>query len=143
MSPQTPSIRVPHERMAQIKMIAEKRSMSYAELIAYWIEREIEDGTIPREVPGVTVRREADQIIVEMGAISRSIRRDVAASFADNIRGVAGLARETAEALGGLQVRKRGRGIKITDIESGAELATSPSVARDIAALIDKAAEGK
>ena len=156
MALQTPSIRVPRERMAQVDAIAKKRGLSYADLIGFWIEREIAEGTISGDVPGVTVRREADQIVIEMGDITRSLSREVASAFAGDIRGVSdlarrmakslgglapnGVAKSTAEALGGLEVKKRGRGVKLIDSQTGAERTVSPSVAEDIARLIEKAA---
>lgn len=138
------NVQLPQERVAQLEGLAEKWNLSVADTIGRLIKSEIDKGTLSADLPGIKVLRKGRTAHLEAGALKlRSAResflQDAAQQIRDVIEGVSGISREPSEE--GLQVIKRGSGIKLQNLHDGTQHVTSPSVALDIAAQIDRAAE--
>lgn len=143
---QNPTIQIPSERLDQIKAIgAALGGKSIADTIGHLVRAEVERGTIPDFLPGVTITRQADgvQIALEDDLPVR-LSGAGAQSLATTIRNYAD-GHETTSTLFnvdfGYIIARQGNGIKLTiPFKDGTTKSFSRDVARDFARILDKAA---
>ncbi len=139
-------ILLPDERANQLRTFASSKGVSLADAIALLINDAIAAGKIPNEVPGFTIERAGDAVLVDTGAWKRILPLDLAKTYADRIRAITrpiltpGKDNPFLPVLG-LDVTRRGVGIKLVDTEGKFERTVAPSVAEDVARLIDQAAK--
>ncbi len=139
-------ILLPDERAEQLKRFAESQGVTIADAVGLLIRDAIEAGKIPDELPGFKVTRRGNSVKIETGAWSRTLTRDLAKSYADQIRAVTRPVLTPGKGnpfmpIPDLGVTRRGVGVKLVDQKSGTEKTIAPGVADDVARLIDRAAK--
>lgn len=142
---------IPDERAAQLRMIADKRKLpSVADAVGFLINHAFDTGLVARTLPGVVVTRMGTNVQIDFGDFTKSYPRELARAAATGIRYLAKpRSTEMEKALAGLVeefagfehvgISRRGTSIKFTD--GAKSRALSPSVALDLAALIDAEAQ--
>lgn len=139
-------ILLPDERAEQLKRLAESQGVSIADAVGLLIRDAIEAGKIPDELPGFKVTRRGNSVKIDTGTWSRTLTRDLAKSYANQIRAVTRPVITSGRdnpfiPLTDLGVKRRGVGVKLVDQKSGTEKTVAPGIAEDIARLIDRAAK--
>lgn len=130
-------------RLAQLRDIAEARHFdNISDLLAAWVRQEVEAGTIPAGIPGVEITETDDAINVRIDAsgFTLAMLGDAAGRFVEIVREVATgrLSTATVDTGNGIAtVKRQGVGIKLI-APDGSTTATSPSIARDIAGILEK-----
>ena len=136
---QNPTIKLPAERIGQLKAIGAVLNLSIADTVGYLIRREIDAGTIKPGIPGITVRRIGDAVSI---AFSDHPPRKFLASDAVKLAdAIVGLTTEDGSGVFSMDsdfvaVRK-GNGIEVQLSAKGTPRKVfSRDVARDFAGLI-------
>jgi hypothetical protein len=143
---------VPDEREAQLRQIAAKHNVTVAEAVGLLIGWAIEQGKVPASIPTIDVRRVGNTVEVDFGEFQRVMPLDLAKAFATTLRwfsttkakGIPAAVTELAQALSGshlVGISRRGTSIKIAG-ENGRERTLAPSIARELAVLIERSAAG-
>lgn len=134
-------IKLPSERVEQLRQLSENLNMSIADCIAMFVREQIEKGNLPDEVPGITVERTNDKVTVNAGAFHVSLTADLATGYAEKVRSL----RQSIAApskdnpfVPELDVVRRGTSIKLINRANGAEKTLAPSVAEDFARVLAK-----
>lgn len=131
------SMKLSKVRMAQMKAIAAAHGLTLAALIERWIGQEIEAGTIPANLAGVTVElNTADRVSIALGDLRLDPTRPDAVEFSKRIRELAAGHKETLNA-SFAEVRRRGTGISVTSPFTGKKFVMSLSTADAVADQID------
>lgn len=153
MSREQPTVKLPVERIDQLRQIASKLGLSHADVIGHFIRKEIAAGTIKPDLPGILVEGTATGVTLGFGGQNASLSPTQAAAVADKITslangsGLGGSMRAFVEAqapsLGlrepdPVRVERRGTGLRVTinDVTRAFAL----DVARDLANLLRNAA---
>lgn len=142
-------IKLPSERVEQLRALSKVRNTTIANLIAEYVNHEIEAGNLPDAVPGIAVRRRGARVHLDFGDFTKTLDLDLARAFATTLRwlatpkktGMAGALTEAAQALSGAHLvglSRHATSVKVTG--EGGTRTLAPSVARDLARVIDKAA---
>jgi hypothetical protein len=142
-------IKLPSERVEQLRAISSARDMPIADLIAEYVRDQQQKGVIPLAVPGVVVERSGCHVTVDFGHFTKRFKPELARAFAAALRWYATPKRRVmhkalstlAEAVSGaaiVGISRRGTSIKIS--EGGAERTLAPSIAVDLAAVVEAAA---
>lgn len=139
-------IGIPEERAEQLRSFAKELNITVADAIGVLINDAVKAGKIADVMPGFKVERTGKDVTIEaFGAFTKSINADLAKMYAGQIRA----ATRSILAPGqdnpflqtfGLSVVRRGSGIKLVDTDTKGEKTLAPSVADDVARLIEKAA---
>lgn len=135
-------VALPPERYAQLERYADAMNVSLAEAVAVMFRHEIEAGRMPADIPGITVERTDDKVLLVLaGEITRELPPAVAEGLADTLERLASPTRQRAELNldANLKLERRGRGVIVTDIYTHRSYSIALSVARDLAPLIRKA----
>lgn len=138
---QRKSIVVPAHRMAQLQQIIDARGLAGVnDLLGFWIGQEIEAGTIPAGVPGVTV--EIDTTTrrgeITLGELRLNPTSAEALEFSRAIRKMAAghqKALETKVA----KIRANGRGFIVERLGHAGQFSGNAQLMRDVADQIDAA----
>lgn len=144
---QNPTIKLPAERLNQLKAIGAALDLSLADVIGRMIRAEIERGTISDVIPGIDIQRSALGVAVTFDSGEQHVLPDSAARrFADQITILASPSRPSVD--GGMtdidddwQAVRIGNGIHIGFPSSGERKILSRDVARDVARLIKDASQ--
>jgi len=141
---------IPDERAEQLRRFAEANNTTLAGAVTLLIQDAIAAGKIADTVPGFTIERSGDTVKIEAaGAFAKEMNRETARAYAEQIRSAirplitpgAGNPLMPENPFRGLiEVARRGTGVKLRDPETKAEKTIAPSVAEDVARLVDKAA---
>jgi len=139
-------ILLPDERAEQLKRFADAEGLTISDAVGALIRLAIEAGKIPDELPGFEVTRHGKSVKIDTGAWTRTLTRDLAKSYADQIRAVTRPILTPGKGnpfmpIPDLSVTRRGVGVKLVDQKSGTEKTVAPGVAEDVARLIDRAAK--
>jgi hypothetical protein len=135
-------VKVAPERLAQLKLLGDKLNLSMSDVVALLISQEIQRGTIPDTIPGVTITRtKRREVAFEFDDGAELLMPNaLARSFSDTIE------RAAVGAIGGVlsidddySVRRVGNGVQI-EAPFGSVRTFTRDVARDIARLIREAA---
>lgn len=142
MPTDTTSLRLPPRRAEQLKAISVALNLPLSDTIGHLIRREIAAGTIPDHIPGVIVARVDRGISITIDEHPAAIYRvEEARELASTIREVAAGGSGVINTPGKFGVYRRGNGIKLSLPFPGPETAFPVDIVRDIAALIEKAAQ--
>ena len=138
---QNPTIKVPPERLEQLKAIGAALDLSIADTVGHLIRAEIERGTISDDLPGIQVRPSRGKLSIRFDDHDATLVSTASAkALADT------LAEITAGGVGGFVnidqdylVMRQGNGIKITlPWPKGPIKVLSNDVARDLSRVIVK-----
>ncbi len=136
------TVRLDPRRLEQLKAIAHAEGSSVADVIAQIIRTKIADGVISPTIPGVTVKTVSDGVMIDLGEGKSATYSSVSArEFATAIRAVAQGASSIVSLDHHYGVVRQGTGIKIIAPFPGPEVAFPPSLAEDLAGLIEDAAK--
>lgn len=130
-------------RLAQLRDIAEaKHYDNITDLLAAWIRQEVEAGVIPDSLPGVTIREDAESVnvTIDSQAFTLGILREALGRMIEVTRAIADGKQSTGEidtGNGVATVKRQGVGIKLI-APDGSTASTAPSIARDMADLLEK-----
>lgn len=139
-------IKLPAERVEQLRALAKNIDMTIADCIAMFIREQIEKGNLPDQVPGITILRNGEQIALDAGAFTSTMTKDLAKHYAAQVRQMVDPTATPSTSNPflpelKLDVARRGTSIKLIDKASGAEKTLAPSVARDFARVLSHSAE--
>lgn len=139
-------IKLPSERVEQLRMLAKALDMTIADCIAMFIREQITKGVLPDTVPGITIERKGESIALDTGSFKRDITADLAKAYAAQVRGMLDAIKTPAQGnpfltSAKLDVAKRGTSLKLIDRSTGAEKTLAPSVAFDFARVLQQAGE--
>lgn len=141
---------LPDEREAQLRLLASANGITVADAVGLLIGWAIEQGRLPASIPTIDVRRVGATVEVDFGEFQRVMPLDLAKAFATTLRwfsttkakGIPAAVTELAQALSGshlVGISRRGTSIKIAG-DNGAERTLAPSIARELAAVIERTA---
>lgn len=140
-------IQLPSERVEQLRALSRNRDMPIADLIGEFVNDQIDKGHIDRAIPTIDVRRVGENVEIDYGTFKRSFAPDLARAYAINLRWFArpknDALKATIDGVSGSELvglSRRGTSVKATG-EDGSARALAPSIARELAALIEAAAE--
>ncbi|MBZ9757848.1 hypothetical protein LB524_21410 [Mesorhizobium sp. ESP6-5] len=153
MKPSTNAVRLDPRRVEQLKAIGAKLGLSNAGVIARMIREQIEAGVIPDVIPGVTVRRLDDGVLIQIDDSQPStVTFDTAGKIVEALRSVANggggvVELQPFDASKSFSVVRQGTGIKFQVPFHGPNAhhwndgpSFSPDLARDLAGVIEQAA---
>lgn len=137
-------VSISNERHEQLKQFAHSQKTTIAGAIDLLVRDAVAAGKIPADLPGFKIERTGDSVVIDTGAWSRTLTRDLARTYAAQIR------RATTPILTpgqdnplipDLAAVRRGAGVKLRDQKKGRERVVSPAIAQDVASLIEAAAK--
>ena len=143
-------VKLPSERVEQLRILSKARDMSIADLIAEFVRNEIANGRLTHELPGFGVQRIGAEIEVDLGVDKRTFPLEMAHAYATALRWFAApkaaghlqTFRDITQNLSGAHlvgIGRKGTSIKLTG-DAGGERTIAPSIARDLADWIDSTA---
>lgn len=135
---------VPDEREAQLRAIADAHNVTVADAVGLLVGWAIEQGRVPAGIPGIEVRRDGSNVVIDFGAFTRTYELELAKAFAVALkwysRPKTTAFSEILEAFSGAEVvgiSRRGTAIKIAG-DDGTERTLAPSIARELAEIIER-----
>ncbi|SFI84018.1 hypothetical protein [Celeribacter neptunius] len=144
-------IRLPGERVEQLRMIAEAKNKTISEVIGDYVRSEIEAGTIPADIPGVDVAKSEDGIKIVAGDMEALIPMGEGPTVAEVLASAGSFTAkdierkkrwiEGAAALSGIEVKRAGNGLKLVSPITKKEYPLNLDVATDLANVIEEAAK--
>ena len=142
---QNPVVKIPVERLDQLKAIGGALGLSIADTVGHLIRAEIARGTIPDAMPGVIIRRNKTSVRIQLDdqtphTYGIEQARGLAATIRDVVDGgYATMLNLDVDCL----IERGGNGIKLRIPYASDVKIVSRDVARDIARLIDAAVDQK
>jgi hypothetical protein len=138
----TDLVRLPSERVEQLRALSKKLDMTIADCIGMFINEQIAKGNLAADVPGFTVKRHGDQIKIDTREWLMALTKGDAAQVAKSIRALITPSKDNPfMPTLGLEIFRRGRSLKLKDAITGAECTVAPSIASDLANMIERAAK--
>lgn len=147
----TNHIRLPAERIEQLRMIAEAEGKTITEVVADLIRSKVDAGVIPGDVPGIDVTSTGPAITIRARGFEAEIPADQGPTLGDLLRGAGNVTSdperkkrwiEGLAALSGIKVKRAGSGLKLISPITGQEIPLNLDVAADLGDQIErKAAE--
>lgn len=136
---------IPTETAQRIIAIAEARGHdSVHDLLADFVQREIERGTIPKGIPGVSVSGDGGTVCISAKTFTAAVSRQVAAVMAERLKAIREAQQvaeiELAEGVM-MKVRRHGKGARIEIPAQGQAFSTSLATAEELGSLIADAAK--
>lgn len=144
------NLKLHDERGAQLRLIAKARGVTMAQVIEEAIQREIDAGTIPADLPGVTVAKTGNAVKIEMSDFTGEASAVEAAKLADSLREAGEASADVARkkrwlegmgALTGIKVERMAHGIRLISPLTGKKYPLTFSVASDLAEQIKREAK--
>ena len=142
---QYPVVKIPVERLDQLKAIGGALGLSIADTVGHLIRAEIARGTIPDAMPGVIIRRNKTSVRIQLDdqtphTYGIEQAKGLAATIRDVVDGgYATMLNLDVDCL----IERGGNGIKLRIPYASDVKIVSRDVARDIARLIDAAVDQK
>lgn len=137
-------IKLPSERVEQLRALSRNLDLSIADCIGQFIEEQIEKGNLEADVPGFRIlidgeaaRLKTEEIDVRFS--SKTFLEDAAKS----IRAMVTPSKDNPmmPLPDGFGLSRRGTSLKIKDTVNGAEITLAPSIASDVADMMERAAK--
>jgi hypothetical protein len=142
-------IKLPDERIGQLRALSKARNMTIVDLIGEFIHEQIAKGNLAADLPGITVLRTDDAIVVDLGNFPLRLDAMAARIFAATLRwhslpkrsGMGGAIQDLALAVSGFGsplISRQGKSVVIGEGEGRKVLA--PSIAFDLSEIVARAA---
>lgn len=133
------TISIPLEMGARLREIAaQKDHASIFDLLNEYVREEIAAGTIPRDIPGIHVSADGEEVHISANEFSLAVQRQLAGLMAERLREIAktgGMAQ-----IGSAVLKRTGKhGLRIVRADNGTFLGLSDSTATELADLIEDA----
>lgn len=137
------NINLPTERVQQLEKLAEKWSMSVADVVGELIHQQIEKGELEPDVPGFRIYREGKEVHVGTDEWNKVVSSQSATNIARSIRALISPSKDNPvmPLPEGFGLARRGTSLKLKDTRTGAEKTLAPSIAKDVADLLERAAK--
>ena len=142
-------IRLPGERVEQLRMIAKVKNKTISEVVGDYIRSEIEAGTIPASIPGVDVAKSEDGIMIVAGDMEAFIPLGEGPTVAEVLASAGSFSVkdterknrwiEDAAALSGIEVKRAGKGLKLVSPATQKAYPMNLDLAADLATMIKSA----
>lgn len=151
-------LRIPSERMTQLRQISKARAMPIADLIAEFVQTQIDAAVIGRDIPGFTITRSGDAVTVATKDWTATLEAKSARDFAAGLRGLDrvkaprfsvsadeittfNISPLTQAEGGSLEAFRAGASIQMKPNTSDVPAILAPSIARDLAGWISAVAK--
>ena len=127
---------VPLEMGTRLRQIAAKKNCaSIFDLLSEYVQGEIENGTIPRDIPGIEVSADGETVKISANQFALAVQRQLAGVMADRLREIATTGGTAT--VGEARLKRTGSyGLKIERTDNGTFLGLSDSTAKELADLI-------
>lgn len=140
------NINLPTERVQQLEALGAKWDMTVADVVGKMIHQQIADGELTSDVPGFRITKDGKTVSLITDELNlRFSRKEYLADAAKSIRAI--LAPSKSNPLmplpDGFGLARRGTSLKLQDTEAGTEKTLAPSIAIDVAEMLERAAESK
>ena len=133
-------IKLPSERVEQLRELSKKLDMTIADCIGMFVNEQIAKGNLAADLPGFTVERHGDQIKIDTREWLMALTKGDAAQVAKSIRSLITPTKDNPfMPTLGLDIYRRGTSLKLKDTATGAERTVAPSIASDLADQIERA----
>lgn len=138
-------IKLPSERVEQLRALAKNLDLTIADCIAVFIREQIAKGNLPDTVPGITIERNGESVMLDTGAFKRDMGADLVQAYARQVCGMLDAIKTPSPmnpflTSARLDVARRGTSLKLIDRSTGAEKTLAPSVAEDFARVLMQSA---
>lgn len=145
-------LKLPDERGAQLKMIAEREGKTAGDVVSDMIREKLAVHALPADLPGVTVTRSDRVVRIEMPGFEGEVSASDAAKLADGLR-EAGAPLTPADrerkqrlleglgALSGIKVERMAQGVRLVSPITDKKYSLTFGVAADLADQIDRTAK--
>lgn len=141
---------IPDEREAKLRQIAAANNVTVADAVGLLITWAIEHGKVEPGLPGIDVRRDGPNVVIDFGDFVRVYDLKLAHAFAVALNWysrpkASSPVSEILEAFSGAEVvgiSRRGTSIKIAG-DNGTERTLAPSIARELSEIIARTAAPK
>lgn len=142
-------LKMPDERGAQLKMIAEREGKTAVDVVTDMIRTKLAEYGISADLPGVTVEKTDKTVRIEMPNFEGEVSAIEAATLADSLRDASAAANaegkrrwlEGLGALSGIKVERMAQGVRLVSPITGQTYPLTFSVAADLADQIDRTVE--
>ncbi len=142
-------LKMPDERGAQLKMIAEREGKTAVDVVSDMIRTKLAEHGIPADLPGVSIAKSDKTVRIEMPNFEGELSAIEAATLADRLRDASAGANaerkrrwlEGAAALSGIKVERMAQGVRLISPLTGQTYPLTFSVAADLADQIDRTVE--
>jgi hypothetical protein len=142
---------LPDEREAQLRAIAVAHNVTVADAVGLLIKWAIDAGKVPAGIPGIEVQRTAEGIVLNFGDFERTLSLELAQAYATTLRwfatpkadGIPFAVTSLAQALSGAHlvgITRRGTSVKVAGLNGEGERTLAPSIARELADIIEHTA---
>lgn len=140
MSPQNPTIKLPAERIAQLKAIATALDLpSVADAVGHLIRNEIKKGTIPDAIPDIAVKAYRGKVSIAFDdGLPVLISKQAAGKLAETIEGAVSGGPSQANLDYDFAVLRQGNGIRIRVPFGTDGKMLSRDLARDLARILKR-----
>ena len=137
------NINLPTERVQQLEKLSEKWSMSVADVVGELIHQQIEKGELEPDVPGFRIEVEGKEVRIGTDEWDKVVSARSASNLAQSIRSILTPSKDNPfmPLPEGFGVARRGTSLKLKDTETGAEKTLAPSIAIDVADMLERAAK--
>ncbi|APX15091.1 hypothetical protein BWR17_03990 [Phaeobacter inhibens] len=137
------NINLPTERVQQLERLAEKWKMSVADVVGELIHQQIEKGELERGVPGFRIFKNGKEVHIGTDEWDKQVSAQSASNIANSIRSLITPSKENPmlPLPDGFGLARRGTSLKLKDTETGAEKTLAPSIAKDVAEMLERVAK--
>lgn len=137
-------IKLPDERAEQLRTLSKNLGISIAECIGLFINEQIEKGNLEPDVPGFRIIKNDKGYKLKTDiADFRFARQKFLDDAAKAIRAITkpGTDNPLMPSPEGMKLARRGTSIKIIETSSGKQITLAPSVANDVAGMLEREAK--
>ncbi len=136
------NVNLPDERVAQLEELGAKWNMTVADVVGKLIHQQIEKGELEPSVPGFRILKEGTEVRIGTEEWDKLVSAQDASNVSNAIKALLTPSKRNPllPLPDGISLARRGTSLKIKDTATGAEKTLAPSIARDVADLIAKAA---
>lgn len=138
------NINLPTERVQQLETLAEKWNLSVADVVGKMIHQQIEAGELERDVPGIRIIKNGEEVKFKTSELDvRFSSKTFLEEAAKSIRAMVTPSKDNPmmPLPDGFGLSRRGTSLKIKDTVNGAEITLAPSIASDVADMMERAAK--
>jgi|GEM_PF-1838831 len=143
------NMKLPDERGEQLRQIAAAKGIPMVQVVEDAIRREIAEGTIPADLPGISVTKTATTVRIEMPDFESEVPAIEAARLADSLREAGSdLTADDVErkkrwleglaALSGIKLERMAHGVRLISPVTGRKYSLGFGVAADLADQIER-----
>lgn len=140
------NINLPTERVQQLEALGAKWNMTVADVVGKMIHQQIANDELESDVPGFRIIKDGKTVCLKTDELNlRFSRKEYLADAAKSIRAILKPSKDNPlmPLPDGFSLARRGTSLKLIDTEAGAEKTLAPSIALDLAEMLERAAKSK